>query len=146
MQYPIPHKRRLFHCKHIGTVLTFAEFSIKILLIAPFACGEGAKTSTHDTPKESCLLLSVDDGSFDAEGSLLELRRLAESAGATVFAVVEQKREIQLSSQNRRCIGTYAKKCRLAQIGNSQKACDQIQRQCKDNIDQCHYSYIHHVG
>lgn len=93
MQYPIPHKRRLFHCKHIGTVLTFAEFSIKILLIAPFACGEGAKTSTHDTPKESCLLLSVDDGSFDAEGSLLELRRLAESAGATVFAVVEQKRE-----------------------------------------------------
>ena len=55
--------------------------------------GEEAKTSTQDTPKELCLLLSVDDGSFDAESSLMELRRLAETAGAEVFALIEQKRE-----------------------------------------------------
>lgn len=42
---------------------------------------------------ERAILFSVDDGSFDNEASMEELRRLAESAGATVFCESIQKKD-----------------------------------------------------
>lgn len=42
---------------------------------------------------EKCILVSVDTGFFDAEMSINELERLAETAGAEVFAKLVQKRD-----------------------------------------------------
>lgn len=46
-----------------------------------------------DSAPERAILFSVDDGSFDNEASMEELRRLAESAGATVFCESIQKKD-----------------------------------------------------
>ncbi len=46
-----------------------------------------------ETGPEKALLLSVDTGDFDAEGSIDELTLLAESAGAEVFGSIIQRRE-----------------------------------------------------
>lgn len=47
----------------------------------------------NSTEKEKAVLVGVDDGRFDINSSLEELRLLAESAGATVLCSVVQKRE-----------------------------------------------------
>lgn len=58
---------------------------------------------------EVAILISVDDGSFDAESSLAELRLLAATAGAEVFCTVCQKKE-------KPDAGTYIGSGRLEEI------------------------------
>ena len=58
---------------------------------------------TLDNEIEIALLVSVDTGEFDAETSLLELRELAHTAGATVRGTVIQKRE---APEKATCVGS----------------------------------------
>ncbi|MCI8497003.1 MAG: GTPase HflX, partial [Clostridiales bacterium] len=51
---------------------------------------------------ERAVLVAVDCGEWDAEASLMELRELAQSAGAQVEAVMLQKRP---SPDTATCIG-----------------------------------------
>ena len=47
----------------------------------------------NEVKQETCVLVSVDTGDFDAVASIDELEELAFTAGATVFAKLIQKRD-----------------------------------------------------